>query len=129
MTEWSATLGLRPISRKNHLQIVRRGGRLMLIPSEAYQTYRDEAVTLLASMRPAVPLTGPLWLDLDVQVKGRMVLDIDNAISGVMDVLTEAQVIEDDKHIVHITADLTRGHKAWGIVMTLCPAIAKEEAA
>jgi Holliday junction resolvase RusA-like endonuclease len=57
--------------------------------------------------------------DFIFSMKGKMDTDIDNMISGVLDILQDAEVFPDDKRITEIHAVKAPGCKNWGVQVVL----------
>jgi len=97
------TLTGRVISKKNSKQIFRAGGRTIISTSKAYKTWHEATLwQLKASKRPPTPLDGPLTLTIYFYLKGKIDADLDNLTASICDVLTDAEIIADDKHITEL---------------------------
>ena len=94
MTEgaWECVLPGLAISKKNSQRIFR--GKLL--PCARYMAYHDTAMPLLSSVAPPKPFGGIRSLTLTFWYPDRHVRDLNNSSSGVMDMLTEAGIIQDD---------------------------------
>lgn len=86
------TINLPPVTKKNHGRIVHRGGRPILLPSEQFVKYQDEAGIFLK----------PLNIDCMCNIKclfympTRRIVDLVGLLQAVDDVLVHYNVIKDD---------------------------------
>ena len=93
-------------SKKNSRRHFVVGGRRIVAPSKAYETWHQEWMLRLSAKRPTVPLDGPLGIKCVFYLKGKLDADLDNMMASVADLLEDAGYIANDKLIVH--ADLTK---------------------
>ncbi len=96
------TLSGRIPSKKNSRRHFMVGGRRVVVPSQAYETWHTEWVLRLRSQRPTTPLTGSLTLTLHLHLKGRIDQDLDNAVASVLDLFQDAGIIDNDRHITEL---------------------------
>lgn len=98
---FSATVLAAPRTKKNHGRRIRRGGRTLTIPSEAFEAFEREALRELELVveRPTDPIA--------YAVNARIVFyrdarrgDAVGYYQAIADVLQKARVVEDDKWIV-----------------------------
>ena len=123
------TLYGRPISKKNSRILLRRGGRVFNIPSDAFRRFQQHAVAELKKVRSTTKcgtITDKVALRLIFYQKGRMHQDIDNAVSSILDVLQEAKIIKDDDQVVSVSCEKWGGYKNWVTFISLEPVIATE---
>lgn len=94
------TIDGRPSSKKNNKRIFRsRHARgFTVLPSKAYNRFHAEAIPqILGQVRGRIK--GPIHIDIQFHFKGKMTMDIDNAMTSLFDVLQDSGIIEDDKQI------------------------------
>jgi hypothetical protein len=85
-----------PRTKKTSNRVMKFGGRLKVVPSEAWCAWRDIAVQQIAGRRaPAGPLNCTALF-----YRAARVGDATGFYQGLADVLQEAGVVTDDKHIV-----------------------------
>lgn len=108
MKRLTLTLDCRVISKKNSKRVMRSKTtrKSVVLPSVAYQRFRDEAVMLLRSQinragaGHALPFTGQVRVDTHFHIKGKYNVDADNLHTSILDVLQDAGVIENDSLVV-----------------------------
>ena len=74
----------------------------MSLPSRAFETYRKAALKEIGIVPSVFP---PYEVRYVFEMRGLGATDIDNMIAGVNDIIQEAGVIQDDKHIHKIEAE------------------------
>ena len=104
--------GKRCASKKNNR---RNFGRISL-PSKAYENFH--ALVGLDLIPWQGSITKPFRINIDYTIKGKYHQDLDNAVSSVLDVLKDYQVIPDDEFCLEIKAKKQQG-KDWKIVICL----------
>lgn len=116
----SVTINLvgRPISKKNNRTLIRRGRATISIPSAAYQRYQEDCMWQLKKYRKSFG-DETISADFIFSMKGKLDTDIDNMVSGVLDILQDAEVFPDDKKVVEIHAIKVPGCKDWGAQINL----------
>lgn len=88
----------RPVTKKNHGQIVRRGNKLGYIQSEAYRNYEDACLWQLAGKR--LHISGIVVVECKYYLPNkRSWPDLIGLLQATSDILTKAKVIDDDKWI------------------------------
>lgn len=95
-------------SKKNSRNIFVKNGKLMNIPSQRYKEWRDSAIVQLKQQFEGYKVSGyPISISVVVYYGDKRRHDLDNSLGSVMDVLTDAQIIEDDDtdHISQITVE------------------------
>lgn len=88
----------RPITKKNHGQIVKRGNKLGYIQSEAYRTYEDACLWQLAGKK--LHISGIVVVECKYYLPNkRSWPDLIGLLQATSDILTKAGIIDDDKWI------------------------------
>lgn len=88
----------RPITKKNHGQIVKRGNKLGYIQSEAYRTYEDACLWQLAGKK--LHISGIVVVECKYYLPNkRSWPDLIGLLQATSDILAKAKVIDDDKWI------------------------------
>lgn len=100
----------RVISKKNSRRLFSKNGKIINIPSGAYAKYKDNALVVLAEL-PIDLMQPPYQINYLFEMKGKMSTDVDNMMASINDILQDAGIIDDDKHIVRGTFELTFGHQ------------------
>lgn len=93
-------------SKKNARNLFVRNGRIVNVPSVRYKEWRDSAIVQLKQQFGGYKVSGyPIDLNVVVYYGDMRCHDLDNSLGSVMDVLTDAQIIEDDdtEHVSQIT--------------------------
>jgi len=100
-------------SKKNNKRIIKVGGRYMLISSKAWVEFEKKILPEIQKQVKgiSVPVRDTCEVRIDVKLKGKVRVDLDNTVSGVLDILQKAGVIEDDNLVVVIQASKNGGHK------------------
>ena len=115
-SEWHIAIdGIRIISGKNHMQPKWVRGKMILVGSDAYQRNKIEIDNAIRPYRPTEPLRGPVHVDMALSCKGKMKIDLDNALSNIFDSLARNRIIEDDDMIVSSRQEKSGGHPDWRI--------------
>lgn len=98
------TIQVAPITKKNHQQIIKVGGRMMVIPSKQYKQYEADCM----------PYLKPEGISYPVNVKAlyfmptRRRVDLVNLHEALCDVLVKYGVIEDDNSKIIASMDGSR---------------------
>lgn len=93
-----------PVTKKNHQQIIKSGGRRMVIPSKQYKQYEADCM----------PFLKPYGIDYSVNIKAlyymptRRRVDLVNLHEALCDVLVKYGVIEDDNSKIVVSMDGSR---------------------
>ena len=88
----------RPITKKNHGQIVKNGNKWGYIPSEAYSNYEDACLWQLAGKK--LHISGIVVVECKYYLPNkRSWPDLIGLLQATSDILTKAKVIDDDKWI------------------------------
>lgn len=96
------TLTRRVLVEKNSQQKFRVGNRTIISTSKVYKTWHASALSqLMAMQHPTRPLDGSIRLTI-FYLKGKFDADLDDPTTSICDVLTDAEVIADDKHVTEL---------------------------
>nr|DAV18184.1 MAG TPA: Endodeoxyribonuclease RusA [Caudoviricetes sp.] len=88
----------RPITKKNHGQIVKRGNKLGYIQSEAYRSYEEACLWQLAGKK--LHISGIVVVECKYYLPNkRSWPDLIGLLQATSDILEKAKVIDDDKWI------------------------------
>jgi Holliday junction resolvase RusA-like endonuclease len=104
--------GLRAASKKNN----RRNFGHISLPSKAYEKFHSLCAEFLLPY--AYRITKPFRMHVSYTIKGKYHQDLDNALSSILDVLVDYNVIPDDEYCMEIRANKGNG-KDWLIVIRL----------
>jgi Holliday junction resolvase RusA-like endonuclease len=97
----------RPIIKKNTQRIIRRGGKTFAIYSPRFKAWLEDALFHLkqSKTRRSSIYTGECMAEYVFYFKNRQgEADVSNLIEGVQDALATAEIIENDKQIVQLSA-------------------------
>lgn len=107
----------RVISKKNSKRIFRlKNGRTISLPSTAFETFKT---SYLWQLKRCIKHKGRVKIAFEFHLKGRMDQDIDNAVTSVLDILQEAEIIENDKLVMEIYARKEYGYKDFETIITI----------
>jgi len=109
----------RPISKKNSRRLFVRGGRVINLPSSAYENFKEQALWQLKKYKEKY--TGPIKVEYTFQMKGKLNTDLDNLQAGINDLLQDAGIIDDDKNIISVVANKYSGFKDWITLVEITP--------
>jgi Holliday junction resolvase RusA-like endonuclease len=101
----------RVASLKNSKQIFWRNGKIIFTSSKAWKSFEELALWQLKKYN-AIKFNRDVDIDYIFEMKGNCI-DIDNAITGINDLLQKAGIIDDDKNIINITARKKIGCKDY----------------
>lgn len=88
----------RPITKKNHGQLVKRNGKMCMIPSKAYREYEESCLWQIAGKKIYVP--GVVVVECVYYMPDKKSFpDLIGLLQATSDILTKARVIDDDKWI------------------------------
>lgn len=88
----------RPITKKNHGQLVKRNGKMCMIPSKAYREYEESCLWQLAGKKINIP--GVVIVECVYYMPDKKSFpDLIGLLQATSDILTKARVIDDDKWI------------------------------
>ena len=90
-----------PVSKKNGKQIINRGGRTYLIPSNSHKTWHDNAgheLSIQTSQLRGIDLSmGKIRLiEIKFQMGNKYRKDLDNLATSILDLLVDHGIIHDD---------------------------------
>ncbi len=110
---FECTLTGRPITKKNHMQLVRAGGRTVPIQSKAYKAYEAECLCqLLMATRLFTPYPKNARLNLRAiyyMPDRRSRPDLVGLIQATQDILQKARIVEDDVSFVSLDGSRIAG--------------------
>lgn len=120
---WTATIEGRIASKKNSKRILRNrhSGRIIVASSSAYSKWHEYASVQLLTKRPKQPITTPVSLICDFQMKGKLDSDLDNAMASIADLLQDIGVLANDKQIMEAHLSKSHGHKDFSTTITVIP--------
>lgn len=95
MKEIKFTLNGSVPSKKNSRQMFVRNGKIMNVPSKAYQSWHKSVNEQIATIAPD-KIDGQIKILCEFWVKDNRATDIDNKIQSVLDALKDFGIIEDD---------------------------------
>lgn len=107
----------RPISKKNSKRVFTKNFRIVVLPSEAYMAFEESVLSQLKDC--TVKFEGPVHIDYDFAFKGKMETDIDNAISGINDILEKSGIIDNDKNIKSGTFRVQGNYSDWKTIIKI----------
>lgn len=100
------TIWCNPITKKNHSQIVKVGGRTMLIPSKQYRQYEKDCMPFMPK------LDNPIDFPVNVQAvfyrNTRRQVDLPNLIAALHDLMVTYGVVADDCREIIYAVDGSR---------------------
>ena len=104
--------------KKNSRQLFVKNGRMINIPSKRYKAWHDDVMMQLKGVRSFNP---PYEIIMTFWFKDKRRKDLDNSLASVLDLLQDAQIIQDDdaKLLPRITA-------IYGGVSKECPRVKVE---
>ena len=93
-----------PVTKKNSMQIVRAGNRMMLIPSKAYRQYENDAGWFI----PKAHIDAPINVEARFYMMTRRRVDLVNLEEALLDVMVKYGCIEDDNSKIVVSMDGSR---------------------
>ena len=99
------TIHLAPITKKNHQQIIRCGGRLMVIPSKQYRQYEKDCKIFMPKCEM---INKPINVKALFFMPTRRRVDLTNLFEALNDIMVKYQVIEDDNSKIIVSLDGSR---------------------
>lgn len=105
----------RPASKKNSKQIIHARGRSFIVPSKAYEAFKQYALyeLLVYKRHLGKPIDKEVTIEYKFYQKGKMTQDHDNAEASINDVLQAAGILADDKLIKHWSGEIIGGANEW----------------
>lgn len=98
------TIPIAPVTKKNHGQIVKMGGKPRLLPSKQYREYEAEAGIFLKRLEISTPVN----LKCLFYMPTRRIVDLVGLLQAADDVLTAYGVILDDNSRIVVSHDGSR---------------------
>ena len=99
------TLPIKPVSKKNHGQIVMRGKYPKLLPSKQYLQFEKDCLPYLYRVKQQVGVVDyPVNIQCIFYVDARRKVDLSNLLNAVDDAMVESGLILDDNR------DIIAGH-------------------
>lgn len=93
------TIPLVPITKKNHSQIIKTKGRMLVLPSKQYCEYEKQCYEFMPNIDT---IDYPINLCCLYYMPTRRRVDLCNLLAATCDILTKYKIIEDDNYkIVH----------------------------
>lgn len=92
------TIPVHPITKKNNPRIFHTGGRMVVLPSKAYEKFENDCLKIIPS-KYRTKINYPVNIKVLYYVKTKRRIDKTNLESAIMDVLVKAEVLADDSAI------------------------------
>lgn len=108
-----------PHSKKNSRRIFShyRTGKVVNTPSEAYERFRTDAKWQIKQLMSEWPDIFPITTKVEVTTifssKGRIQFDPDNAHTGILDILQDSGLLENDKLVKRGIYEANDGFPDW----------------
>jgi len=103
-------------SKKNSKRIVRNGGKTFVISSKNWMDFEKAQLPRIEALSN---LKSPYKVDYKFYLKGKGNTDIDNMMAGINDLFEKAGVIDNDKNILHVTAEKIIGADEYKAEVTI----------
>lgn len=100
------TIGLNPITKKNHGQIITVKGRPMMLPSPQYRQYEKDCAVFIPKLDK--PIDFPVTVSATFYKNTRRACDLVNCLQALLDILVHYGVLADDNYRVVESVDLSR---------------------
>lgn len=100
------TIGLPPVSKKNHSRIITAHGRPMIIPSKQYVQYEKDCSLFIPRLDH--PISTPVNIKATFYMQTRRLCDLTNLLQSLDDILVKYKVIADDNRNVVYSVDGSR---------------------
>jgi crossover junction endodeoxyribonuclease RusA len=84
-----------PRAKKNNKRIFKRGHRTIVLPSKKYENWVDTISYELKQRKPKEPFN-EISLEYIFYVPDKRRRDVDNLVSGVLDILVDLEFLKDD---------------------------------
>ncbi len=103
------TLKLKPITKKNHQQILKNRvtGKLFVAPSKEYQEYEEAALWLIPKFRQ-LPINYPVNVKCLFYMPTKAKCDLTNLLESIDDVMVKAGLLADDNYTIIESHDGSR---------------------
>lgn len=100
------TIPGRPITKKNSMRLVQRGGRVIPVPSRQFAAYQERAGAYIPCGR--TPVSGPVNLQCLYYMPTRARVDLVNLLEATCDILVHYGVLQDDDSRIVASHDGSR---------------------
>lgn len=101
------TLGIAPITKKNHSQIIKVKGRLMVIPSKQYREFEKACAEFIPQM-PFQMFDCPVNVKCEYYMPTKRKVDLVNLEEATLDVLVKYGILLDDNSNIVASMDGSR---------------------
>lgn len=103
------TLKLKPITKKNHQQILKNKvtGKYFVAPSKPYQDYEEAAMWLIPKFRQP-PINYPVNVKCLFYMPTKQKCDLTNLLEAIDDVMVKARLLADDNYTIIASHDGSR---------------------
>lgn len=100
------TVPLVPVTKKNSQRIAVRGGRPIILPSEKYKEYEDNALWFIP--RPPQSIDYPVTVKCLFFMPTKRRCDLTNLLEAIDDVMVKAGLLADDNYNIIASHDGSR---------------------
>lgn len=100
---------IEPRTKKNHQQIVRAGGRLIVVPSSQYKKYEKECEEHI-SEDDKKNIDYPVNVECHFYMGTKRKCDLTNLLEAIDDILVHSKVLADDNYTIIQSHDGSRVH-------------------
>lgn len=100
------TIPIAPVTKKNHQQIIKAKGRLMVIPSKQFTDYQKACKEYL--QYSGEPIDEPIELSCVFSMPTRRRVDLTNLLQSVCDILVHYGILKDDNSKIVASFDGSR---------------------
>ena len=103
------TVRLKPITKKNHQQILKNRvtGKLFVAPSKEYQEYEEAALWLIPRLKEA-PIKYPVNVKCLFYMPTKQKCDLTNLLESIDDIMVKAGLLADDNYRIIESHDGSR---------------------
>ena len=101
------TLGIAPITKKNHQQIIKVKGRTYVIPSKEYKKYEKDCAAFIDAL-PFTTFDCPVNVECVYYMPTRRSVDLVNLQEATLDVLVKYGILLDDNSNIVASMDGSR---------------------
>lgn len=100
-------------SRKSRSATNKKTGKryTFMVPSDAFEDFEETALWQLKACRER--FTGDVCIHYAFEIKGKMRIDVDNAIASINDILQKAGIIDNDENVIKGSFEKIRGAQDW----------------
>lgn len=98
------TLGIAPVTKKNHQQIIQCNGRPLVIPSKEYKQYEKDCAAFIPQM-PFQTFDCPVNVECVYYMPTRRRVDLTNLLQSTLDVLVKYGILLDDNSNIVASMD------------------------